>query len=578
MRARRFRRIIGSYPCGLSFRLAATLALLLATSCNLPAADQWIRAKLGPFETVTNDGRTTAVQSLSQFEQFRYALGVAMGQPDLRLDPALRIIVFRNAKDMEAQGCEGVHMGRDHLMACATSGGQLAPAMVRELTRRLLETNFTGIPPATERALETFFSTVQSNAVKVTWGAPPPEAERTRDWALLHRLITQPETPGRAHIYLHNLATGMDSNGAIRSLGEDVQKFNAEVDRYFAAGVFAAVQAPNRPLNPDRDFVTNILTAEEGQLAHADLLGPNAEAEYLALLKADKRRAEANEGLGFLALRAGDETKAGNYFTEACKAGSHNVVALTAYGKYERHYDVAIDALKQALTIDPKYAPAHWELGDKYDDPRQRLAEWKTALTLSPHNVDWWVTYARLNEGQKQWAEAGRAWLAASQATTDPAKREQYLQARTMIEQQRLDDEAAIKRRDVEAKAAEIERLKAEARKEIADVEARANALNTKKGDNAPVVDWWEDAEALSLNGTLTRVDCLGKQMHLQVKEANGAVRVLLVVDHSGISVTGGEVKFACGVQKPRAVMVHYKPLKTPAAGIYGEVIGFEYK
>ena len=131
---------------------------------------------------------------------------------------------------------------------------------------------------------------------------------------------------------------------------------------------------------------------------------------------------------------------------------------------------------------------------------------------------------------------------------------------------------------DVEAKAAEIERLKAEARKEIADVEARANALNTKKGDNAPVVDWWEDAEALSLNGTLTRVDCLGKQMHLQVKEANGAVRVLLVVDHSGISVTGGEVKFACGVQKPRAVMVHYKPLKTPAAGIYGEVIGFEYK
>ena len=66
-------------------------------------------------------------------------------------------------------------MGRDHLMACAVASGQLPPAMVRELTRRLLETNFTGIPAATEQALETFFSTVQSNAVHVTWGAPPPQ-------------------------------------------------------------------------------------------------------------------------------------------------------------------------------------------------------------------------------------------------------------------------------------------------------------------------------------------------------------------------------------------------------------------
>ncbi len=79
----------------------------------------------------------------------------------------------------------------------------------------------------TEKALEAFFSTVQSNAVHVTWGAPPAAAERTRDWALLQFLLTQPESAGRAHIYLHNLGTGMDANGAIRSMGEDVQKFNA---------------------------------------------------------------------------------------------------------------------------------------------------------------------------------------------------------------------------------------------------------------------------------------------------------------------------------------------------------------
>ena len=361
--------------------------------------------------------------------------------------------------------------------------------MVAELTRRLLATNFTGMPVTTERALETFFSTVQSNAVHVMWGAPPPPAERTRDWALLQYLITQPETAGLAHIYLHNLATGMDANGAIRSMGADVAKFNSDVDRYFAAGVFQAAQAPNRALNPERDFVTTVLKADDFQLAKADLFGPGSEAIYESLLKTGQHPAEVNEGLGFLALRAGDEEKAGGYFAEAYKAGSRNVVALTTYAKTEKHYDVAIEVLQKALEIDPKYALAHWELGDKYDDPGQRLAEWKIALTLEPHNADWWETYARLNEGQKHWAEAGRAWTAAAEATTDPVKRDTYLKARGAIEQQRLDDLEAEKKRDADAKAAEIERLKTEARKEIADAETRANAQNTKKNDNAPVVD-----------------------------------------------------------------------------------------
>ena len=304
----------------------------------------------------------------------------------------------------------------------------------------------------------------------------------------------------------------MDPNGAIRSLGEEVAKFNADVDRYFAAGVFQAVQAPNRPLNPDRDFVTTVMTARRFPARAGGFAGSRGGGCFMSrLLKANKHTAEANEGLGFLALRAGDEDKAAGYFVEAYKAGSRNVLALTAYAKSEKHYDVAIEVLQKALTIDPKYAPAHWELGDKYDDPKQRMAEWKIALGLDPHNVDWWVTYAHLNEGQKQWAEAGRAWMSAAQATTDLAKREEFMKARGMIEQQRVDDEAAEKRRDEAAKAAEIERLKSDARKQLASVEARANAQNIKKGDNAPVVDWWDAANSSTLTGTLTRVDCVGQ-------------------------------------------------------------------
>jgi tetratricopeptide (TPR) repeat protein len=558
--------------------LVFAIGLSIVPGGSLFAAEQWIKARLGPFEAISDDGRSSAITALSQFEQFRYALGSAMGQADLRLDPPLRIIVFHDAAAMAAQGCDGIRMGRDHLMTCAVASGQLPPDMVRQITRRLLESNFTGIPSATEQALETFFSTVASNAVHVTWGAPPPAAERTRDWALLHRLITQPDTAGRAHIYLHNLATGMDANGAIRSFGEDVAKFNADVDKYFAAGVYQAVAAPNRPLSPDRDFNTSVLTADEGQLARADLLDSGSEAAYLALLKADKQRAAANEGLGFLALRAGDQDKAREYFAAAHDLGSRNVLALTAYGSMEKKYDVAIQILKEALTIDPKYAPAHWELGDKFDDPARRLTEWKIALGLAPHNVDWWVSYAKLNEGQKQFAEAGRAWVAAAQSTSDPAKRAEFLNARATIEQLRLDDEAAEKKREAAAKTAEIDRLKAQARQELADLEARTNAKLPKKNDGAPTMDWWDDAASSTLTGTLTQVDCAGKQLRLHVKETTGMQRVLLIADPANIDVKGGELKFACGAQKARTVIVRYRPTNSATAAIYGEVTGIEYK
>ena len=137
------------------------------------------------------------------------------------------------------------------------------------------------MPQGIENALETFFSTVESNAVHVTWGAPPPPAERTREWAMLHRIITQPDYAGKAKIYLHNLAAGMEPNAAAarNALGEDGSKFDAEVDRYYAAGVFNTSAAPSRPINPDRDFNTTMLTSDEGDLMRADLLTPASAAE-----------------------------------------------------------------------------------------------------------------------------------------------------------------------------------------------------------------------------------------------------------------------------------------------------------
>jgi len=563
-------------------RCTACIAILAAAFLPSPArADgQWIKARLGSFETISDNGRRSAIQALSQFEQFRFALGTAMGKPDLKLDPPLRIVVFKNAQEMPP-ACTGLLTGRDHLMACVAGqegkDNQLPAQLVRQLTVRLLEENFSNLPIPIERALETFFSTVQSNSVHVTWGAPPPHDERTRDWALLHMLITQPEYSGRAHIYLHNLANGMDSTGAIRSLSEDPAKFNAAVDAYYIAGDFKGTVAPNRALNTERDFSTTGLTSDEGQLMRADLLMLGSTAIYQSLLESGKHAAEDNEGLAILAMRAGNTEQARHYMEAARTAGTQNFIALTSYGSLEKDPERAIAMLKEALTLDPKYAEAHWALGEKISDKPRRMMEWKQAVALAPRNYQWWEQYAQLCIDQKQYAEAGRAWLAAAQAAPDIQHKEQYLASRGQIDQLRLDDEAAVRRREAAARAAEIDRLKNQARKELADLEARANAKPLSKEELARTVDWTDIHGSAKLTGTLVKIQCVARQFQLDIKDEIGKVQRLVVADPSMLEITGGDGTLSCVAnQKPRAVIVTYKPT-TDRKGFSGEITGIEF-
>jgi len=554
--------------------------VLLATfaASAVCAEPRWIKARLGSFEAISDDGRRSATQALSQFEQFSFALGSVMGQPDLRLDPPLRIIVFKSAQELRAQCPPVLVMGRDRRMACATSEGQLPPGLLRELTRTLLENNFSKMPTPIEIALETFFSTVESTAVHVTWGNPPPQAERTREWALLHRVITQSDYAGKAKIYLHNLAAGMDKGAASRNaFGEEGTKFEADVDAYYAASVFNTSVAPNRPLNPDRDFSTTFLTSDEGQLMRADLLTAASAAIYNSLLQGGKQTAEANEGLAVLAMKDRDMAEARPYMEAARKAGTHNFVALTTYATLETNPSKAIEVLKEALSIDPKYAQAHWVFGENLSDPARRMAEWKQAVNLAPRNHEWWARYAQLCVDQKQYAEAGRAWVAAAQAAPDVQLREQYLTARGQIEQQRLDAEDAERRKDAEAKAREIDRLKNEARKELADLEARVNTRPLSAQEAANTVDFDDAFASEKLTGSLVRVECAGKQLRLSVKNDQGQTVSLVVPNAQQFEIKGGE-SLICGVQKPRRVTVTYKPSKTAKQAIVGEATGMEFQ
>ncbi len=568
--------------------VAGSLPLLLVTTAVLVpisafAEPRWIKARIGSFESISDDGRKPATQALSQFEQFSNALGTLLGKPDLKLDPPLRIIVFKNEDELLAQCSDGsdanrvaepggLRTGRDRLMTCTTAERQLPAHLLRELTRTLLEGNFPSMSVEIEKGIETFFSTVQSNGVRVTWGAPPPAPERTREWALLHLIITQPDYAAKAKIYLHNLAAGMDKSSASRNaFAEEGPKFEAEVDRYFAAGVFSSTAAPSRALNPDRDFTTTNLTSDEGELMHADLLTSASASTYRSLLKAGKHIAEDNEGLAVLAMRAGDASTAHQYINAARDAGTKNFVALTAYAALDKDAGEAEDILKEALTVDPNYAMAHWTLGEKLREGDRRMAEWKQAVNLAPRNYEWAAKYAQLCLDEQQYAEAGRAWAAAAQAAPDDATRDRYLSMRSGIEAKRLEAEDAERRESAEIKARELARLKAEAQKELAQLEARANTKPLSADPPRPTVDWYDTDSDAKISGMLIRVNCIGKQARLDVKDDQGKTQSLLVTDPNQLVVQGGDGKLACGVQKPVRVEIAYRKSKDVKAGVAGD-------
>ena len=179
---------------------------------------------------------------------------------------------------------------------------------------------------------------------------------------------------------------------------------------------------------------------------------------------------------------------------------------------------------------------------------------------------------------EHNFVEAAKAWKAGEQAAADPAGRERMRQARMAIEEQRLDYESAEKKRAAEEEARDLEKLKDQARAEVHALEAKYNDGAAKP--DAKVVPWWEGPRPSGkLRGTLTQVDCLGKQARLVVEGEDHKVVKLLVTDPGKIAITGsGELALGCGAQKPRRLVVEYFPKPNARLATAGEVATIEFQ
>jgi tetratricopeptide (TPR) repeat protein len=514
----------------------AAAALLVAAHPG-PAAAEWVRLESERFELLADARAGEARQFLNALEQFRHAVAVTVGQPDLAFRPPARVIVFKTAAQAAAYETPGAEVVTGDRTVFVLAG---SPVLTREwqkrLARRLIETNLARMPAEIEEGLVVYLSTVRIERTRIFAGDPPPDAERTAAWARVHLLATSPDFSGKLPILLRNLSRGMEPAVAYRnSLGVDAAEVEKRTAAYLAAGRFPAAAINGLPLNPERDFMA--------RSPDSSIVDPM----LAALAEAKRRTAEYEKLL-------------------ADAAASPDPALATA-------------ALRRAIDLQPENPKAYPLLAGRTARTEEKIRLLTRATELDRRNAATWNLLAEAYRESRQYAEAARAWLAAEQAETDPARREVFRRQRLDLERQRIEHEEAERRRAAEEEQRELEKLKAKAVAELRAAEAKANRGQPPRDPNEQVVDWWEGPAAEGkARGVLARVDCLGTQARLHVQTDGGRTVLLLIRDAGQVAIRGkGELTLGCGPQKKRRIIVEYFPKPDQAAGTVGEVASIEF-
>jgi hypothetical protein len=548
--------------------------LLLGLLPWLLPADTWVKFISGPYEVYTDAGSRAGREALVRFEEFRNAVGQLVGEQDLQTPQPVRIMVFKNAGGWSSNA--PLVEGRDRYDIVLQDKSAVSPDTWRALTRLFLHSNTNQMPTAFEHGLVEFLSAFEVEGIHITIGAA---SKPDLDWARIHLFVTDPEYFGKIRVLLYNLRKGVDEEPAYRNaFGKSRAEVEAQVKQHLAAGNFQEGTLASRPMSAS-DFAERPVSDADAKLARADLLaGAQSAAEYQALLHDGVKIAEAQEGLGLLALRDGKKDDARQRFAESIKAGTSSARCYIEYAKLEPDDAKANDALLHAAGINPKLDEPFVLMAQRDTDPRKKLLHWKTATERNPRNPAYWQALAECYLADHNYGDAAKAWTQGEQAATDPTERAKMHQARMAIEQQRLDYEEAERKRRADEEARDIERLKVEARAEVHALERKYNNGSPSTTPNA--VPWWDGpAPSGKMTGTLKQIDCLGKQIRLVVQGSDGKLVRLLILDPGQIVINGsGEQTLNCGAQKARPVRIEYFPKANARLATAGEVATIEFQ
>lgn len=539
----------------------AGVALLFAAPL-LPAA--WDEVRAGPFVVLSEAGANPAREAAAHLEQFRHALGQAIGRDELNCRWPVTVVIARRSAEVMP-----VAFSRDGYMAAWPERGSPPPAWFEALARLLLDENLAArMPEGFEEALAAAYSTLQVDGVRITFGAPPAPEARTTAWALIHMLTTTPANQLRLRVAMSNLANGAEEGPAFRNaFKQERAELETQARAYLAAGQFATINLNAKPLDARRMTVRDALPSRvrllPGDLALARGQFTAARAGYEAGLK-DRPAPALHEGLGLALAALGEDDAARAALAEATKEDVENPGprGLLELAKLTADPAAARALVERAAQVKPDWAEPYLLAAAQEAGPVRQAYFLAKAAELRPRDRALWERLAVTQMEAQQFDEATKSWAAAMRATVNQAERDRLVEARRAADQKRIDAIEEAKRRQAEEERAELDRLKRETEERIRAAEERANKAGGAYQPSRKIEQWWDGPETKVAEGMLERVDCARGGARLHLRPAAGAVLHFNVPDVKMLAVLGAaEATLACGPQSPpKRAKINYVP------------------
>jgi tetratricopeptide (TPR) repeat protein len=558
----------------------AKRALFAALLLAVQAAGAWEEAKSGPFIVISERGGKQIRETLAELEQFRGALGQAVGKDNLKTVWPITVVLDRGAPAEAFLG-----MSRDGWIAFWPEKSRPSDAWFRQLALLLLEDSLPGqMTLSFEDAIAEAYSTLQIDGARLTFGAPPPARERTWQWALIHQLTVNEDTRGRIRVLMSNLANGGDFDASLRN---SFQRTRADIEQeakaYAARTSFETTAWSGFGINPDR-FRLDPSLPSRVRLIPGDLaLGRARYAESVAVYeKAQKERPSTAgfEGLGLALAGLGRKDQALSALGEVAADETGGARGLLELAKLEPGREESRLAVERASLKKPDWAEPFIFAATQEPGPVRKAYLLKKAVELAPRRVDLYEQLAAAQTAAGQFDEATKSWRAAIRVAGSEQARAELLERQRAAETARLDAAEAARRKQQQEDRDEVDKLKREAEERIRAAEKRVNESSGGLKSSEKPLDWWDGPALEKAEGRLLRVECVGKAARLVIGLASGKTLRLNVPDPSKVVVMGtGEATLACGVSKsPREVRVEYQPKRDAKAATAGEAVMVEFK
>ncbi len=435
-------------------------ALFLGTSLIAANKDAWIEVRCPHFTVVSDAGEKQARRIADQFEQIREVFHNAFPTLRADLNEPVTVFAVKNENSMKAllpaywevkghMHPAGLYVaGEDKhcvVLRVDIQGDNPYEVVYHEYAHALENLNFQGLPLWLSEGVAEFLGNSRIHESFVEIGVPAPhhlevlhenriipigvllqvdssspyynEDNRAsmfyaESWTLVHYLMMDPEA--RQNQLLHKFLAAYQTSGntadaAQRSFG-DLKKFAQAMelysrqDRFFIGRVNTSVHGDPKSYTC-RALAPAELDALRGDLFTRTKRKKEATEALNAALQEDPNLPQVHEALGVLALSEQKTEEAEAEFTRAVQLNSNSFLAYyysaRAHMRYEMNSPEAtqqvIADLENAITLNPKFAPAYEALSSLYsyngETVDKAIIAGKKAIQLEPGTLSYAVSY-----------------------------------------------------------------------------------------------------------------------------------------------------------------------------------------